>query len=118
MSSMNRVFLMGNLTRDPELRNTPGGIAVCDIGMAINEEWKTKEGDKRESTAFVDVVAWGRQAETCSEYLHKGSCVMVEGKLQYDEGESKDGSKRNKIRVRADRVQFIGGKTEHETNEE
>ena len=118
MSSMNRVFLMGNLTRDPELRKTPTGASVCDLGMAINEEWKTKEGDKRESTAFVDVVAWGRQAETCSEYLHKGSCVMVEGKLQYDEWESKDGSKRNKIRVRADRVSFIGGKTEHDTNEE
>lgn len=118
MSSMNRVYLMGNLTRDPEVRQTPSKTYVCDLSMAINEEWKSRDGEKKESTVFVQVVAWGRQAETCGEYLKKGSCVLVEGKLQYDEWEDKEGNKRNKVRVRADRVSFIGGKHDSEPEQE
>jgi len=108
VTSMNRVFLAGNLTRDPELRHTPGGTAVADIGLAINEKFTSKDGEAKESTCFADIVVWGRQAETCQEHLVKGSAVMVEGRLQYDQWETEDGQRRTKIRIRANRVQFIG----------
>jgi len=100
---------MGNVTRDPDLKRLDSGTSVCDIGVAINESWKDKEGNPREQTTFVDVVAWARQAETCAEYLRKGSPVLIDGRLQLDEWE-KDGEKRSKMRVRADRVQFLGSK--------
>ena len=109
MASYNKVILMGNVTRDPELRRLDSGTSVCDIGVAVNEVWKDKDGNQREQTTFVDVVAWARQAETCAEYLRKGSPVLIDGRLQLDEWE-KDGEKRSKLRVRADRVQFLGGK--------
>ena len=109
MASYNRVLLMGNLTRNPEIRYTPSGTAVADLGLAVNESFKNKAGEMVEQTCFVDVVVWGRQAETASEYLHKGSPVFVEGRLQLDQWESKEGEKRSKLRVRADRVQFLGG---------
>ena len=109
MASYNRVVLMGNITRDPELR-TAGSTSVCDLGLAVNESYKDKDGTTRESTVFVDVVTWARQAETCAEYLRKGSPVLIEGRLQLDEWE-KDGQKRSKLRVRADRVQFLGSKS-------
>lgn len=108
MASYNRVLLMGNLTRNPEIRYTPSGTAVADLGLAINESYKNKAGESVESTVFVDVVVWGRQAETSSEYLHKGSPVFVEGRLQLDQWENQQGEKRSKLRVRADRVQFLG----------
>jgi single-strand DNA-binding protein len=108
MASYNRVLLMGNLTRNPEIRYTPSGTAVADLGLAVNESFKNKAGETVEQTCFVDVVVWGRQAETASEYLHKGSPVFVEGRLQLDQWESKEGEKRSKLRVRADRVQFLG----------
>jgi single-strand DNA-binding protein len=108
MASYNRVLLMGNLTRNPEIRYTPSGTAVADLGLAINENFKNKAGEMVEQTCFVDVVVWGRQAETSSEYLHKGSPVFVEGRLQLDQWESQEGEKRSKLRVRADRVQFLG----------
>jgi single-strand DNA-binding protein len=107
MGSMNRVFLMGNLTRDPELKQLPSGMAVADMGMAVNEKFKGKDGELVETTCFVDVSAFGRQAEACGQYLKKGAPVLVEGRLKYDTWES-DGQKRSKIRVRADRVQFVG----------
>ena len=109
MPSYNKVIIMGNVTRDPDLKRLDSGTSVCDIGVAINESWKDKEGNPREQTTFVDVVAWARQAETCAEYLRKGSPVLIDGRLQLDEWE-KDGEKRSKMRVRADRVQFLGGK--------
>jgi single-strand DNA-binding protein len=108
MASYNRVLLMGNLTRNPEIRYTPSGTAVADLGLAVNENFKNKAGETVEQTCFVDVVVWGRQAETAAEYLHKGSPVFVEGRLQLDQWESQEGEKRSKLRVRADRVQFLG----------
>jgi len=108
MGSMNRVFLMGNVTRNLELRHTPSGIAVADMGLAVSESYRNKSGETVESTCFVDVVVWARQAETCAEYLAKGSAVMVEGSLQYDKWETDSGEKRSKLRVRANRVQFVG----------
>ncbi|MDD4871031.1 MAG: single-stranded DNA-binding protein [Kiritimatiellae bacterium] len=108
MASLNKVFLIGNLTKDPEIRYTPSGKAVGDLRMAINRKFKTADGQDRDETCFVAVVVWGRQAETCGEYLHKGSPVMVEGRLRYEEWE-KDGKKNNRLRVVAERVQFMGG---------
>ena len=108
MGSMNMVVLMGNLTRDPELRRTPSGQAVADLGMAVSEKYKTKDGEEAQSTCFVDIVAWGKQAEACSQHLAKGSAVVVEGKLQFDQWQTAAGEKRYKLRVRATRVQFIG----------
>jgi single-strand DNA-binding protein len=109
MSSYNRVVLMGNLTRDPELRQTPSGRPVVDIGLATNETYKNQSGETVEKTCFVDIVAWGRQAETCSQYLSKGRPVLVEGRLQLDQWESKNGEKRSRLRVLAERVQFLSG---------
>ncbi|NKB24519.1 MAG: single-stranded DNA-binding protein [Kiritimatiellae bacterium] len=107
MASLNRVFLAGNLTRDPEVRYTPSGTAVADLHMAINRVYTTG-GEQKEETCFVGVVAWGRQAETSGEYLFKGSPLLVEGILQYDQWETESGEKRNRLRVRADRIQFLG----------
>lgn len=109
MSTLNRVFLMGNLTRDPEVRYTPTGTAVGDLGLAVNENYKNKDGETVESTVFVDVEVWARQAETCAEYLSKGAPVFVEGRLKLDQWTNQQGEKRSKLRVRADRVQFLGG---------
>ncbi len=109
MASLNYVILVGNLTRDPQVRNTPGGATVADLGMAINEKYKNKNGEMQEIVTYVDVVAWGRQAEVCQQYLHKGSPVLIEGRLQLDQWESKEGEKRSKLRVRADRIQFLSG---------
>jgi single-strand DNA-binding protein len=108
MSTLNRVFLMGNLTRDPEVRYTPSGTAVGDLGLAINETYKNKDGEAVETTVFIDVEVWARQAETCMEYLHKGSPVFVEGRLKLDQWTNQQNEKRSKLRVRADRVQFLG----------
>jgi len=108
MASYNKVLIMGNLTRNPELRFTPSGTAVCDLSLAINESYQNKAGESVEKTVFVEIVVWGKQAESSSEYLQKGSAAFVEGRLQLDTWESKEGEKRSKLRVRADRVQFIG----------
>jgi single-strand DNA-binding protein len=108
MGSMNHVFLMGNLTRDPEVRRTPSGQAVSDLGLAVSEKYINKAGEKVETTCFADIVVWGRQAETCGEYLRKGSGVMVEGRLQLDQWQTDTGEKRSRLRVRALRVQFLG----------
>ena len=108
MASLNRVFLIGNLTKDPTLRYTPGGAAVADLGLAINSTFLSKTGEKKEEVCFVDVVTWGRQAETASEYLTKGSPIFVEGRLQLDSWETAEGEKRNRLRVRAARIQFLG----------
>ncbi len=108
MTSMNRVFLAGNLTRDPALRKTSSGTAVADLGLAVNEAYNNKEGQTVESTCFADVVAWGRLAETCHQHLAKGSTVLVEGRLETDSWEGGNGEKRSRLRVRADRVQFLG----------
>ena len=107
MATLNKVFLIGNLTRDPEVRYLPSGKAVTEIRLAINNKYKLASGEEREETCFVNVVVWGKQGEACGQYLSKGSPLLVEGRLQYEEWE-KDGQKQNRLRVVADRTQFIG----------
>ena len=110
MASLNKVLLMGNLTQDPELRRIPSGTAVSTLRLAVSETFQTKGGEKVERTVFLDVDVWDRQAETCSQYLSKGSPVFVEGRLQLDSWDDKEtGQKRSRLKVRADRVQFLGG---------
>jgi single-strand DNA-binding protein len=110
MASVNKVMMMGNLTRDPELRYTPGGAAVCEFGVALNRVWTSKEGEKKEDVAFIEVVVWAKQAEHCKEFLSKGRQVFVEGRLSQDRWEDKNtGQKRSKVFVTADRVTFLGG---------
>lgn len=108
MASLNKVFLIGNLTRAPELRYTPSGTAVADLRLAVNRNYTTQGGEKREETCFLTVVVWGKQAESSGEYLDKGSPIMVEGRLQTRDWETKDGQKRNVVEVVAERVQFMG----------
>ena len=108
MGSLNRVFLMGNLTRDPEMRHIPSGTAVSDLGLAVSETYQNKAGEKVETVCFADIVVWGKTAENCHEYLHKGSPVMIEGKLQFDQWKTETGEKRSRLKVRADRVHFVG----------
>ena len=108
MASLNKVFLIGNLTRPPELRYTPSGTAVADLRLAVNRNYTTQGGEKREEVSFLTVVVWGKQAETCGEYLDKGSPILVEGRLQTRDWETKEGQKRSVVEVVAERVQFMG----------
>lgn len=108
MASLNKIFLIGNLTRDPELRYTPSGIAVANLGLAVNRKFKDKTGEWKDETCFVTVVTWGKQAEVCNQYLQKGRPVFVEGRLQSRSWETKEGQKRTTIDVNAERVQFLG----------
>ena len=108
MANLNSVFLMGNLTRDPELKYAGNGTPVCSFGLAVNRKYG-QDGDKEE-VLFVDITAFGRQAETCNEYLSKGRCAFVDGRLKLDQWTNDSGEKRSKINVIANRVQFIGGR--------
>ncbi|QSR89247.1 single-stranded DNA-binding protein [Methylacidiphilum caldifontis] len=108
MADLNKVFLIGNLTRDPECRYTPKGTPVGDLSLAINSSYRSQDGQVKDEVCFVEVVIWGRQAETCKEYLQKGSLIFVEGRLQMEQWETKEGEKRSRMRVRADRIQFLG----------
>lgn len=108
MPNLNVVLLMGNLTRDPELRFTPAGTAVCKFGLAMNRKWKKPDGTLQDEVCFVDVTAWKRSAELCSEYLKKGQPACVEGRLRLDRWE-KDGQKHSKLEVVANRIHFVGG---------
>ncbi len=110
--SVNKVFLMGNLTRDVELKHTPSDQAVATIGLAMNRRFRTKDGDNREETTFVDCEAWGRTAEIMSQYLSKGRPVFVEGRLKLDTWQDKEGANRSKLRVVVDTFQFIDARTE------
>jgi single-strand DNA-binding protein len=111
MAQLNKVFLMGNLTRDPELRRLANGTAVTDLGLALNRTYTGKDGEKREEVVFIDVTVWDRQAETCCQYLKKGRAVHVEGFLKMDTWEDKtSGEKRSKVKVQADRIQFLDRK--------
>ncbi len=112
MSSTNHVILMGNLTRDPAKRTLPSGMAVAELGLAVSDNYKDKDGKLVERACFTDIVVWGRQAETCVEFLKKGSPVIVEGRLQLDQWTTEAGEKRSKLRVRANRVQFLGRVTD------
>lgn len=108
MADLNKVFLIGRLTHDPELRYTPNGAAVSDLRLATSRVYSTKEGDRREETLYIDITVWNRQAENCCQYLKKGSQIHVDGFLKMDSWEDRNtGEKRTKIRVEGDRVQFL-----------
>jgi single-strand DNA-binding protein len=111
MANLNRVFLIGRLTQDPELRYTAGGSAVTDLRLAINRTYPGKDGEMKEETLFIDVTVWNRQAENCCQYLKKGRQVHVEGYLKMDTWDDRNtGEKRSKVKVEADRVQFLDSK--------
>jgi single-strand DNA-binding protein len=111
MAYLNKVFLIGNLTRDPELRVTPKGTPICQFGIAVNRQFKDESGATRDETTFVDIEAWGKQGELVSKYLSKGSLAMVEGRLKFDQWEDKtSGQKRSKLKVVLDNVQFLSSK--------
>ena len=115
MASYNKVILMGNLTRDPEVKFLPTGTAVANFGLAVNESYTDRQtGEQRESVCFVDIEAWGRQAEVVGEYFTKGRPILVEGSLKYDSWEADDGTKRNRLRVRLQRFQFVGGRRDED----
>ncbi len=108
MANLNKVLLIGNLTRDPEVRYTPKGTAVADIGLAINRIWNNEQNQRQEETTFVDITLWGRQAELAQQYLTKGRGVFIEGRLQMDTWEDKQsGQKRSKLKVVAENLQFL-----------
>ena len=111
MAKLNKVFLMGNLTRDPELRYTPSGTAIASFGIAINRTWSGPDGEKKEEVCYVDINMFGRRAEVINEYFSKGNPIFIEGRLQFQQWETKDGQKRSTLRVVAEDFQFIGGKT-------
>jgi single-strand DNA-binding protein len=111
MANLNKVLLLGNVTRDPEVRYTPKGSAVCDLGVAVNRQYTLDSGEKREEVTFVEVTLWGRTAEVAGEYLKKGRPVFIEGRLQMDTWDDKQtGQKRSKLRVVAENMQLLGGR--------
>lgn len=114
MASFNKVILVGNLTRDPEVRYTTGGSAVCDISLAVNYQWTDKKNNERkEEVSFIDVTLWGRTAEIAGEYLSKGRPVLIEGRLTQDRWDDKEtGQKRSKLKVIAESMQLLGGRQE------
>src|SRR5580658_5622451 len=107
MANFNKVLLIGNLTRDPEVRYTPKGTAVGDLAIAINDSYKAQDGTIKETVTYVDIEVWGRQAETCKQYLTKGRPVFIEGRLKLDQWEQ-EGQKKSRMKVVAERVQFLG----------
>jgi single-strand DNA-binding protein len=118
MGNLNKVMLIGNVTRDPELRYTPKGMAVTEIGMAINRYFSNDDGERREETTYVDVTLWGRQAEVACQYLKKGRPVYIEGRLQLDSWEDKQsGQKRNKLKVVGEAMQFLGSRSDADAGE-
>ncbi len=108
MASLNKVFLMGNLTRDPELRYTQNSKAVTSFGIAVSRNWTTPDGEQKEDVCFVDVSMFGKRAEIISEYFSKGNPIFIEGRLQYRQWETQEGQKRRALSVVADDFQFIG----------
>jgi single-strand DNA-binding protein len=111
MASLNKVMLIGNLTRDPEIKYTPKGTAIADIGLAVNRNYTTESGEKREEVTFIDVTLWGRVAEIVGEYCKKGRPLFVEGRLQLDQWDDKQtGQKRSKLKVVGDNIQLLGGR--------
>ncbi|MBW2713404.1 MAG: single-stranded DNA-binding protein [Deltaproteobacteria bacterium] len=109
MASINKVILIGNLGRDPELKYTQSGQAVCNFSIATTEKWKGKDGQMQEKTEWHRIVAWGKTGELCSQYLSKGRPVYIEGRLQTRDWEDKDGNKRQTTEINANTVQFLGG---------
>src|SRR6185503_7514806 len=110
MAGYNKVILVGNLTRDPELRYTPKGMAIAKLGLAVNRVWRNEAGESKEEVTFIDIDAFGRQAETLAQYMKKGSPLMVEGRLKLDQWDDKTtGQKRSKLGVIVEGFQFLGG---------
>jgi len=112
--NINRVVLVGNLTRDPELRHTPAGTPVCSLRVAVNTRRKDESGEWVDKPNYFDVTVWGQQGENCAQYLAKGRPVAIDGRLEWREWEAQDGSKRQAVEIVADSVQFLGGRQEAE----
>lgn len=111
MASFNQATIVGNLTRDPELRYTPGGTAVCDLSIAVNEKWKGKDGQMKEEVSFIDCTCFGKTAEVANQYLKKGRSTLVSGRLKQDRWEDKNGGgKRSKVYLVVDKLQFLGSR--------
>ena len=117
MPNYNRVILMGNLTRDPELRILEGETSVCHVGLAVNRAYRDQKGDKQEEVTFVDCEAWRRNAETIAQYLTKGSPIHIEGRLRLDQWNDKEGNPRSKLKVVIERFQFIGSASDRTAEE-
>ena len=113
MATLNKVFLIGNLTRDPELKYITSGVGVTKFGLAVNRTYNSQDGEKKNDTCFVDITAWDKLAEVCAEHLSKGRLVLVEGRLQYQSWKDDDGTKRSKLEVVAQNAQFLGSKQEN-----
>ena len=109
MANYNKVILVGNLTRDPQLSYLPSQTPVVEMGLAVNRRWRGQNGEQREDTCFIDCRAYGKQAETINQYMRKGNPILIEGRLQFDMWEGKDGQKRSKHRVVIESFQFLGG---------
>ena len=116
MASFNKVILLGNLTRDPETRVTASGVTICKLGLATSRVYITKDGERREDTTFVDIDAFGKQAEVITKYMRKGRPLMVEGRLKLDQWESPEGQKRSKLGVVLENFQFVGGRDEEDSS--
>lgn len=110
MASFNKVILMGNLTRDPQLKYLPSNMAVCEFGLAVNHRWRDRDGNQREEVCFVDLSAFGRQAEVINQYMSKGKPILIEGRLKHDTWTGQDGQKRSKHSVVVDNFQFVGSR--------
>jgi single-strand DNA-binding protein len=111
-ANINRVVLVGNLTRDPELRNTPSGTAVCSLRIAVNTRRKDSSGQWTEKPNYFDITVWGNQGESCAQYLSKGRPVAVDGRLEWREWDAQDGTKRQAVEIIAESVQFLGGRSD------
>jgi len=112
MPNLNKVMLMGNLTRDPELRYTPNNIAVVGLGVAVNRRWRNQQGEQQDETTFVDCDAFGRTAEVINQYLKKGRPLFIEGRLKLDQWEDRDGNKRSKLKVVVERFEFVDSRSD------
>lgn len=116
MASFNKVILMGNLTRDPETRVTASGITICKLGLAVSRVYSTRDGERREETTFVDIDAFGKQAEVITKYMRKGKPIMIEGRLKLDQWEGNDGQKRSKLGVVLENFQFVGSRDDGDSS--
>jgi single-strand DNA-binding protein len=118
MAGYSKVIVMGNLTRDPELKYLTSGTALCKITVAVNRTWKSQAGEKKEEVSFIDCTAWGRRAEVVAEYFSKGDPIMVEGHLKQENWETPEGQKRSKLGVTLESFQFVGGKRDRSADVE
>jgi len=115
MPSYNKVILLGNLTRDPETRSLTSGHTICNLGIAVSRTYQTRDGERKEETTFVDVTAFGKQAEVIAKYMRKGRPLMIEGRLKLDQWETQEGQKRSKLSVILETFQFVGGRDDSDS---